>query len=114
MNHFERAIIRMEACDAACTELITMAKKDIVELEKRRANARKLIAAWKPMTFPPVHDHHDHFSKTDEAADPEFLRLRSKIDSKIRAIEEHAEAQAREIADREPQTVSCMLVGMKY
>ena len=43
MNHFERAIIRMEACDAACTELITMAKKDIVELEKRRANALEFV-----------------------------------------------------------------------
>jgi len=114
MNYFERAILRMEACDAACTELITMAKKDIAELEKRRANARRLIAAWKPMVFPPITEHRDQCSKTDEAADPELLRLRSKIDLQIRKLYEHAEAQAKEIADREPQTVSCMLVGMEF
>jgi predicted transposase YdaD len=111
MNTFQRAIVRMEALDAACTELITMAQKDIAELEIRRANARKLIEMWENLKQP------DSLAEVEIAThlewSPEELKMTRKTMKITHDMYLRIEEQAREIADREPQTVSCMLVWIK-
>jgi len=110
-NTFQRAILRMEALETACTELITMARKDIAELEIRRANARKLLEMWKSLKQP------DSLAEVEIATHLEWSPEEQKMVQRTMKITHdmylRIEEQAREIADREPQTVSCMLVGMK-
>lgn len=46
-SNIEKAIERMEKQEAACTELITMAQRDLAELRKRRSNSRKLLEGFR-------------------------------------------------------------------
>jgi hypothetical protein len=112
VNTFEQAILRMKALDAACTELIAMAREDITKLEKRRQNARTLISAWEKLAVPPPLREIDIALYLEWS--PEELEMERKVQASMRALYENAEAQAKEIAGREPQTVGCMGVGMKY
>lgn len=46
-SDIDKAIERMEKQEAACDELIAMAKRDLADLYKRRDNARKLLEGFR-------------------------------------------------------------------
>lgn len=84
MSNIEKAIERMEKQEAACNELIAMAKRDLAELYKRRNNASKLLEGFRNLS----------------GVDRDDLR-------------ELVETTADKFANREPVMISCMGVGIK-
>jgi hypothetical protein len=110
MNHFERAIARLERKVAACDELIEMAKKDIEKLQKQRTNALKVIEEYRKIKLPELPTDIELDRHVDS---PEEFERWKKLDESTRRFFAMIEDQARQIADQEPYHVSCMTVGIE-
>lgn len=83
MDDFERAIERMRKKVTACEELIADAETDIADLEEQKTRAKQMIDGWTILL------------KKPHMATAEMRKV------------------AAEIADREPQLVSIMNIGIK-
>lgn len=57
ISQIEKAIQRMEKVEAACDELIGMAKADLAELEKRKQRAQIVIEGFKMLPISAKDEH---------------------------------------------------------